>query len=145
MSKHPRFPSDPKLWGTGVWWSLHTLAFDVEQNDIPYFIKSLIKLCDSLPCPKCRGHAMKFLENFPPKAKITSADKSAFIYTFDLHNHVNDMTRKGKLDYATAFELYKKVEISNEVLPAPCPDGTSSCLSVPEVDTKVKRLMKFRT
>ena len=141
MSRNPKFPSDPKIWGPGTWWVLHTLSFDVfeDQADLNYFIKSLIRLCHGLPCSKCRNHAIQFLEHNPPNVKITIDGNSAFKYTFELHNYVNRINGKKELDYATAFEIYKK-NVQTTELTGLCPDGTSSCLSI-NPDKKVK--MKF--
>ena len=84
------------VWGPITWRFLHTVAakirpehFASQRNDIITVIK---KVCDVLPCPECRSHALQSLNraNFN---NIHSKD-DLLTFLFEFHNMVNKQTRK---------------------------------------------------
>lgn len=84
------------VWGPATWRFLHTLAAKIREEDFakirPGLIECITRVCDVLPCPECRGHAMSNLR----RAVLTNITEKAHLieFLFQFHNLVNQQTRK---------------------------------------------------
>src|SRR5438067_1119365 len=69
------FPTDPKKFGPGVWFSIHLSAVNAtEDDDIKYFIKQIKLLIQKLPCNDCSNHAIEYMKNNPIEQFIELKD-----------------------------------------------------------------------
>lgn len=85
-----------KVWGPITWIYFHTVAekikpesFIILRDDM---IKMVTKICDTLPCPECRGHATQNLRYANLERIRTKEHFIDFLYEF--HNRVNTQTKK---------------------------------------------------
>ena len=108
--------SDPQYVGPGVWLVIHQqalLATTPEQQE--HFLQLMDELCDKFPCPKCRGHCLQYLEQYPPEdyCQVTVEVKGEerplglFLWSWNFHNAVNSRLGKRLLDWETAYNLYQ--------------------------------------
>lgn len=117
------FPSDSKIWGPGVWFTLHVYALDADTYEkIINFIYYVKLLLPKLPCDKCREHALQYLENNPIENYFYVKDnegirRGMFKWTWTFHNAVNTRLGKMVIDYDTAIDIYED--------PAICTDSCS--------------------
>ena len=90
----------PNVWGPIFWNTIHiiTLAYPINPDDATQqaaknFFYSLQYL---LPCPICKEHYKKHLEEFPPNV---SSQQNIIRYAFELHNLVNKDLGKREISY----------------------------------------------
>jgi len=99
----------PNKWGPPVWTLFHTLAEKITDfgysrvgNQLFYHI---YRICNSLPCPDCAGHATNFLKKVNPASLKTKTNLKNLLYVF--HNVVN--VRKYKPTFHILnLEIYKR-------------------------------------
>lgn len=86
---------DSRAWGCHMWQYLHIFAaaFDPAYPvDAPGLFA---KIAETLPCPVCRTHAKKYIDEHPVP---TETRESLVAYVNDMHNTVSK--RLGKKEYA---------------------------------------------
>lgn len=107
--------TDPSCFGPGLWFSLHLLALEAnDQFNKKHFIRYAYLLSKSIKCENCRVHYSEFLEKNPPDhywAKSYDVTKDIkcsglFYWTWDLHNSVNGRIGKQKI---TLLEAYRAI------------------------------------
>lgn len=85
-----------KIWGPSCWYLFHGLASKVKEEDFEKIKLSLwtniVEICNNLPCPDCRKHAMDTISK-TNKQNILKSKRNLELFLFDFHNMVN--TRKG--------------------------------------------------
>ena len=85
-----------KPWATYSWYLFHTIA----QRINPVYFKHnrkmclgvIFSICDILPCPVCRDHAVKYL--YTNKFFNITTKQELIMFFFNFHNQVN--SRLGK-------------------------------------------------
>lgn len=97
--------NDPKLWGPGVWFTLHLLAMNSTNHNET--IKQMTFILNHLPCETCKQHALQFLKSYPPKDYIdVKTTNGLFFWTVKFHNAVNYRLGKPTLDGQVVYNLY---------------------------------------
>jgi len=85
-----------KIWGPSCWYLFHGLATKVKEEEFEKIKLSLwtniVEICNNLPCPDCRKHAMDTISK-TNKQNILKSKRNLELFLFDFHNMVN--TRKG--------------------------------------------------
>jgi Mitochondrial sulfhydryl oxidase involved in the biogenesis of cytosolic Fe/S proteins len=108
------------IYGPKVWYLIHLLALGyVERESLMYhpyqaFIMSIKEL---LPCKLCRDH---FIYNMTVKynlEKYTTSSSSLFLWSYLMHNEVNETKHKVSPSYTTCLEYMKTQLHSMEMLP----------------------------
>ena len=101
---------NPDKWGHHGWVFLHyiTLSYpvnpsDTDKIDMKNFFSDLQKV---LPCESCRNNFSKHLLNFPLNDTVLSTRSSLVEWLLNIHNCVNVMTGKSKMDINDAVNLY---------------------------------------
>jgi hypothetical protein len=101
-------------WGNVTWVLFHSLIENIKEETTPKFINEIfmnIKLiCNNLPCPHCKDHAMSYLNKYKNYNFDTKQKLKIFIYTF--HNIVNKRLNK-KLAPLDVLEKYKTTNLNN--------------------------------
>ena len=106
------------LWGPPCWSLMHVLATRIKEEDFENKKESLWlvinEICNNLPCPECRQHAVSLLRQ-TKKASILKSKDNLELFLFDFHNLVNK--KKGlKLFTKEEYNLkYKKANIRDIV------------------------------
>ena len=95
-----RWPATPKksVWGPALWIFLHTSA--TFSEDAGAFCSLISSLAGTLPCPECRAHLRAYVARMPPEAVIVDS-ASALRYVQSLHDHVDMITKKAKVQAPT--------------------------------------------
>lgn len=101
------------IWGKCGWVLIHSIAINYPEHPSPVEKENTIKffklLGDVLPCRYCRQHYHENLKHLPIKA---DSKKDLVLWTIDLHNKVNSVTKKRILSREEALKkiisMYKK-------------------------------------
>jgi len=107
--------STPDEVGKGLWFSIHTLAADV--NDEPYkwkFFEYYMKLMQrKMKCSNCKGHFGNYLSSHPFD-KYYKIKNGAYIYTHEFHNAVNKRLGKNIVDLDESFQIYSANDLTKD-------------------------------
>lgn len=101
-------------WGNITWILFHSLIEQLKEDSPNKIIKetflNIKQICNNLPCPYCRDHAMSYLNKYK-KYNFDTKDKlKIFFYTF--HNTVNVKLKK-KVVEINILDKYKNVNLNN--------------------------------
>lgn len=117
-------------YGPGLWYSLHISSISANTESDQYsLIEHIYTIFSSLPCSKCRGHALEYYNNNKPenyvmknmqdgKFKIKKS-LSLFYYLWEMHNTVNKRLGKRKWSFREAYDFYKIKITSKELSDTP--------------------------
>lgn len=101
---------DPHFWGPSVWKALHTFAAGYnpeKRQQFVAFIWSLSQKNGLLPCEECRHHFTKMISEPELKLEFYLEDRDKlFLWTWLLHDKVNQRLGKSGLTLAQAKEIY---------------------------------------
>jgi len=98
--------SDPKVFGPGMWSSIHIYAAEATTPERKNcFIDFITVLFSNLKCLNCRQHATAYLERHPPRDVIDEPD-GLFRWTWMMHNVVNRRLGKPELSFEEASKLF---------------------------------------
>lgn len=100
------------IWGSTLWFSLHTISMNypnnptyAEKKDYKNFFISLQHV---IPCKVCRKNYQRHLKEHPIDNHLESRQK--FVYwLIDIHNMVNAEIGKKILSYENVIEKYEKI------------------------------------
>ena len=85
-----------KPWATYTWYLFHTIGQRINpiyfKNNRIMCLSLIYNICDILPCPICKEHAVKYLISSNFRNIATKQELNLFMFNF--HNSVN--TRLGK-------------------------------------------------
>jgi hypothetical protein len=106
----------PTIWGPRYWFVIHVATFrypeNPSQNDKDNMRNFVYSLANGiLPCPVCRYHFKKYLENPDNNFEEALKNNSNIVKFFwNLHNDVNKRTNKPELSFNDFLLLYKSYE-----------------------------------
>jgi len=117
--------SDPKVWGPGVWMTLHIIGYT--SNNLykaKNFISIITDIISNLPCDKCRKHALGFVRehDFTPYMSMRGPNNlftGPFKYICDLHNYANKLTGNSTVSWVEAYIEYNNIKKNCD---GPCTD-----------------------
>jgi len=101
--------SDSKVFGPGMWYTIHITALKIGQDN---FLSWIYIIISSIPCLRCRKHATEYISENPPDKYKDVYDKSSgdligmFKWSWKFHNDVNTRLSKPLLDYNTVYKMY---------------------------------------
>jgi hypothetical protein len=102
-------PMDPRSWGPAAWDMIHSVAYTApvtptaEQKQ--HYASFYSALGNVLPCPGCRIHYNKHLQDHPPD---TSSRDALFKWTYELHNIVNRVHGKTQPSFESVVSRYER-------------------------------------
>lgn len=107
--------NDKKIWGTYTWYFFHALSFSIKNEHFDkekiFLVECIENICDILPCPNCRAHALHYLRNYDIRK---ATNKELFKnYLFNFHNKVNKNTGKKIFTYNEFDSLYKRCNLGS--------------------------------
>tara|TARA_B100000700_G_C14935924_1_gene804277 strand:- start:375 stop:788 length:414 start_codon:yes stop_codon:yes gene_type:complete len=95
------------IWGPSAWLFLHSVTFQypeeptmADKENYKHFFNSLQNI---LPCPKCREHYQKNIQEFP--IQLNSRDE-LIQWLINIHNNVNKLNNKDILSYEDVKKVY---------------------------------------
>ena len=96
------------IWGTHLWFFLHTITFNYPINPTPNDKKNVYNffmcLKSVLPCSYCRKNYDRNLKEFPIRL---NSRKELVMWLIDLHNEVNGKEGKRQYTYEEVVNIYK--------------------------------------
>lgn len=107
------------VYGPKIWYVLHVLALGYTPHAKllyhPYraFVAAIKEL---LPCQMCRVHFAANLIKYDLE-KYLSNSSAIFLWTYLIHNEVNEKNRKTSPSYSTCFNNVKSQLNSMEIIP----------------------------
>lgn len=100
-----------KRWGTPTWYFLHVLAEKIYDNEYvkinKEFINIVVNILNNLPCPICRGHAVKYIKKHNIYKIYSKHEMKMYLFAF--HNWVNKRL-KHKTQDIKILDLYIKMD-----------------------------------
>jgi hypothetical protein len=98
--------SDPKVFGPGMWFVIHTMALEANDHDSKVaFVRMMMRLSNTLPCIECRKHFKDYIDKNSMERYWDKQD-GLFLWTIIFHNSVNKRTGKPSIDVETAKVMY---------------------------------------
>lgn len=129
VSKERKDLSAPTRFGPGKWSDLHMFAlYCCLHNKFDTYVEFAKFILSTLPCLKCRKHAMKNLKNFPiergqvyenPGNKYHGKVLDCFLWSVLFHNVVNRQLGKPEMTVEDALSLHDS-EVIDETCDATC-------------------------
>ena len=84
------------------WREVHIKALKVHnQNQYDEFGEWVRDFAENFPCEKCERHLLEYIDSHPPEESI-----HPFIWTWELHNDVNERLEKDHISYSNAVKLW---------------------------------------
>ena len=99
-------------WGNATWFLFHGLAMKVKDDypneyiNILYYFK---KICNVLPCPDCKMHAMETIHK--ANVNLINSNEKLKSYLWQFHNLVNKRLHKKYFTYEHHNNLYNTVKV----------------------------------
>lgn len=104
-------PDSRAYWGTPTWYLFHTIAEKIDNN---YYRNNYMiiwdfigDICENLPCPFCKTHAVNFIKSININNIKTKEGLKKVL--FDFHNTANRNARKKEVD----ISILNKYKMSN--------------------------------
>lgn len=111
----PEYESDPKFWGPGVWFSIHSAAARVRTTAAFWtFVETFLPIIMNLPCSTCSEHARAYMLHHHPSTYANRRDETgrligAFAWTFDLHNTASYHAGNEQVTWVEALAIFSPV------------------------------------
>jgi len=103
-------------WGKATWYLFHTLAEKIkptEEAHVPQLLKQILYICKHIPCPICKEHANKTLQQVKLN-KITTRE-NLIKFLWDFHNIVNRRKEYECISLEKCKGLYSRAVTDNMV------------------------------
>jgi hypothetical protein len=107
-----------KDWGNISWILMHSLAQKVTENNFlnckQILIKIIFDICNNLPCPDCREHAIKLLKT--SNINKISNKKQLISFLCEFHNIVNKKLKKPTKNIEEVEKQYSTAKLNMIVI-----------------------------
>jgi hypothetical protein len=105
--------SNPTSFGPGIWYVIHLLARDANNETKKLQFKQFIEnVVQSLPCSECQKHATEYYQKNPLKdlwdLKEDGNEIGMFKWAWTFHNTVNNRLKKPFVSWDNAKMLFSK-------------------------------------
>lgn len=110
------------IWGSHLWFSLHTMSFNYPleptNTDKESYKRFFVNLRDVIPCSVCKKNYIRHLNEHPIDNYLKNR-KTLVYWVIDMHNMVNGEIGKKILSYDVVIKKYenvygKKIKLSSE-------------------------------
>lgn len=102
----------PNVWGPSTWAFIHLTAMaepeNFDKSRLVFYKQLFLLLQELLPCERCRIHLKQNMAKLKDIEKIRSK-RELFDWTTDIHNKVNEMTKKPILSNEEAFNYWDSI------------------------------------
>jgi hypothetical protein len=100
------------IWGSHLWFSLHTISFNYPLNptidDKKDYKNFFLNLQNVIPCSVCKKNYMRHIKEHPIDNYLDNRKKIVY-WVIDMHNMVNAEIGKKILSYDVVLKKYEKV------------------------------------
>jgi hypothetical protein len=106
--------SDPSVWGSAFWFSLHNGASKYPVHASGIWVERMkgfiLGIPYILPCDNCSEHARAYIDHhYSNLNEICSGRSRLFAFFVDMHNMVNKRLGKPYMSVEDAYKLYSGV------------------------------------
>lgn len=102
----------PNVWGPSTWAFIHLTAMaepeNFDKSRLVFYKQLFVVLQELLPCERCRIHLKQNMAKLKDIENIRSK-RELFDWTTDLHNKVNEITKKPILSNEEAFNYWDSI------------------------------------
>ena len=102
----------PNVWGPSTWAFIHLTAIAEPDNfdraRLVFYKQLFVLLQELLPCERCRIHLKQNMTKLKDIEKIRTK-RELFDWTTDIHNKVNEITKKPILSSDDAFDYWNSI------------------------------------
>lgn len=101
-------------WGNSCWSLFHSTAVKLKDGQthlVPVIVNLIYNICNNLPCPTCREHAISTFKRLKRERVKTKEDLIKCMWQF--HNIVNQHTGKPFCSREKHDELYLEVKLGS--------------------------------
>ena len=103
-----------KYWGNISWILMHSLAQKVTENKFinckEILIRIIFDICNNLPCPDCREHAIKLLKT--SNIHKISNKQALISFLCEFHNIVNKKLKKPTKNIEEVEKQYSNAKLN---------------------------------
>ena len=103
-----------KEWGNITWIFIHSLAEKINEEKFNecknIVVKIIFDICQNLPCPDCREHAIQTLKASKINRLTNKSDLKSFLWEF--HNIVNKKLKKDNISFEECNNKYSKAKLN---------------------------------
>ena len=107
-----------KIWGPHYWFILHTIAYQYPDSPSKALKKKyyqfMINFPFFIPHSDARKQFTELLNNYPVSSYLDTRE-SFMKYIYFIHNHINEITNKQKLNYDDAWNNYLQLYECKEI------------------------------
>ena len=98
------------IWGNGAWVFLHSITLTYPNNPTVNDKKTYKSFFETLgyllPCNQCSNHYNDYLESNPINEQVLENKESLTKWLYNLHNNVNHLLNKRKIDFSEFIDKY---------------------------------------
>lgn len=102
----------PNVWGPSAWAFIHLTAIAEPDNfdraRLAFYKQFFVLLQELLPCERCRIHLKQNMSKLKDIEKIRTK-RELFDWTTDIHNKVNEITKKKILSSDDAYDYWNSI------------------------------------
>uniref|UniRef100_A0A6C0CYP4 thiol oxidase n=1 Tax=viral metagenome TaxID=1070528 RepID=A0A6C0CYP4_9ZZZZ len=107
------------IWGPGAWIFLHSISLTYPNNPTENDKKMYKIFFDSLgyllPCNECSNHYNDYLLKNPLTYEVLHNKETLTYWLYNLHNNVNHLLNKEKIEFNTFIENYKDMYLKKNI------------------------------
>jgi len=123
----------PNVWGPSAWAFIHLTAIAEPDNfdraRLVFYKQFFVLLQELLPCERCRIHLKQNMSKLKDIEKIQTK-RELFDWTTDIHNKVNEITKKQILSSDEAFDYWNSIASEKKTFKCSTKWFTFSCWMV---------------
>ncbi|GJD09119.1 hypothetical protein Gasu2_33900 [Galdieria sulphuraria] len=100
---------EPDYWGPGFWLSIHLICFWAKDKPLQERLQlaELLKyMLSSIPCARCREHALRFVRDNDPSSVARNHELGLFAWSFLFHNAVNSRLGKPQPEFEDVRQTF---------------------------------------
>lgn len=105
------------IWGNGAWVFLHSITLTYPNNPTVNDKKTYKSFFETLgyllPCNQCSNHYNDYLESNPINEQVLESKESLTKWLYNLHNNVNHLLNKRKIDFSEFVDKYYNMYSKN--------------------------------
>lgn len=109
----------PNVWGPSAWAFIHLTAIAEPDNfdraRLVFYKQFFVLLQELLPCERCRIHLKQNMSKLKDIEKVRTK-RELFDWTTDIHNKVNEITKKQILSSDDAFDYWNSIATEKKCL-----------------------------
>jgi len=102
----------PNVWGPSTWAFIHLTAIaepdNFDRTRLVFYKQLFLLLQELLPCERCRIHLKQNISKLKDIEKVKTK-RELFDWTTDIHNKVNEITKKPILSNDDAFDYWNSI------------------------------------